>query len=204
MQLGWWVVYSLFSLIFAWREQTSVFCWGTRVFGLPITFIADLLCYCNACLKEKLLPRLCSCENVTIFPQWWAGGSQACLSSSGVTARVCFVFFCCVLTGGAVEDSGEAGVLLWVSGGVQCLHHSPGVSGPSPSLRWCRGRTTPPCLGDPLWAPGSVCICVCFHLSPTVNILERVLVFPWKLRVIICKCFFICFCWKCTDSNGWV
>lgn len=69
MQVGWWGVYSpLLNLIFAWfcslkllqgREQTSVFCRGTRVFCLSVTFMANLLCYCNACPEEKLLPRLC-------------------------------------------------------------------------------------------------------------------------------------------------
>lgn len=153
--VGCGVVYSLFSLIFTWlcslvqgREQTPVFRWGTRVFGLPITFMADLLCYCNSCLEEKLLPRLCvpvGCHHFPPVMGWWQPGLPELFSSNTI------IFF--FLIGGAVEDSGEAGVLLWVSGGVQCLHHPPGVSGPSPSLRWRWGRTKPPCLWNPLWAP---------------------------------------------------
>lgn len=88
--VGSWVVYSpLFSLGFTWfcslkmvegREQTSMFCWGTRAFGLPITFMADLLCFCNAFLQEKLLPRLC--VPVGMSPCWCQPGLAELFSSN--------------------------------------------------------------------------------------------------------------------------
>lgn len=206
MQLGWRVVYSLFSLVFTWfcslvqgREQTSVFCWGTRGFGSPITFMADLLCYCSACLEEKLLPRLCvpvGCQQFSPVMGWWQPGLPQLFSSD---STVFLIFF---LIGGAVEDSGEAGVLLWVSGGVQCLHHSPGVSGPSPSLRWCWGRTTPPCLWDP--TPGSGCLCVGFHLSPTINIHKEFCFSTETLGKLFASVSLHIFSESVLISNGWV
>ena len=141
------------------REQRSMLCWGTRLLGLPNTFMADLLCIYSACFQEKHSYRasafpasvsLWACDHsLEKLPKRWGGcglgGSLAWLSSSVVTASFLF-------KGGAVEDSGEAGVLLRVSGWVECLHYSPGVAGPSPSLRWCWGRTAQPCLWNCVWA----------------------------------------------------
>ena len=87
----------------------------------------------------------CSLEPAKRWGGCGLGGSLAWLSSSVVTASFLF-------TGGAVEDSGEAGVLLWVFGWVECLHYPPGVAGPSPSLWWCWGRAAQTCLWNPAWA----------------------------------------------------
>lgn len=137
-----------------------------------ISFATAMLALRKNCFPGCVF--LWGCHHSSPVMGWWQPGLAELFSNNST------IFFFFFLIGGAVEDSGEAGVLLWVSGGVQCLHHSPGVSGPSPSLRWCRGRTPPPHLWDILWAPGSGCLCVCFQQSPTINILERGVFFPLK------------------------
>lgn len=117
---------------------------GYQASWLPglITFAAGLLCAYSACFQEKHSYRvsafpvslfLWGCDHFLEKPsKGWGGcglgSSLAWLSSSGVTATFLF-------KGGTVEDSGEAGVLLWISGWVECLHYSSGVTGSSPSLR---------------------------------------------------------------------
>lgn len=170
--MGWWVVcFPLSSLVCVFLQPIN----GIRLLGLLITFTADLLCVCSACFQQERSYRasafpasvsLWGCDHsLEEPPKRWGGcglgSSLAWLTSSVVTASFLF-------KGGAVEDSREAGVLLRVSGGVKCLHYSPGVAGPSPSLWWCWGRTAQPCLWNCAWAfaSGSGYLYVCFPRAP--------------------------------------